>query len=90
MTTAHEPADGMDDFPRAVGRAAHDLNNLCASILGFAALTQESLPADSPLHAYLAEVLASAEKTAALAEHLRTLSRRGGRLQPAHEELSKK
>ena len=66
---------GLDELAAAVSRAGHDLNNLCASILGFAALTRESLDPSSPLHEYLAEVLASAEKTAALAEHLRSLAR---------------
>jgi signal transduction histidine kinase len=74
MTTVHERTEAIDDLPRAVSRAAHDLNNLCASILGFTALTQESLPADSPLQAYLAEVLTATQKTAALAERLRDLS----------------
>ena len=78
MTT--NPLDGaatisIEELAAAVGRAGHDLNNLCASILGFAALTRESLEPSSPLHEYLAEVLASAEKTAALAEHLRGLAR---------------
>lgn len=66
---------GLEELAAAVSRAGHDLNNLCASILGFAALTRESLAPSSPLHEYLAEVLASAEKTAALAEHLRGLAR---------------
>ena len=66
---------GLEELATAVSRAGHDLNNLCASILGFAALTRESLDPSSPLHEYLAEVLASAEKTAALAEHLRGLAR---------------
>jgi signal transduction histidine kinase len=69
------PTMGLEELVVAVGRAGHDLNNLCASILGFAALTRESLEPSSPLHEYLAEVLASAEKTAALAEHLRGLAR---------------
>ena len=65
----------LDELATAVGRAGHDLNNLCASILGFTALTSESLEPSSPLHEYLAEVLAAAEKTAALAEYLRVLAR---------------
>ena len=69
------PAGAAEDLARAVGRAAHDLNNLCASIIGFAALTQDSLASDSPLQVYLAEVQASAQKTAALAEQLHQLSR---------------
>jgi signal transduction histidine kinase len=68
-------AIGLDELAAAVSQAGHDLNNLCASILGFTALTSESLEPSSPLHEYLAEVLAAAEKTAALAEHLRGLAR---------------
>ena len=68
-------AIGLDELATAVSRAGHDLNNLCASILGFTALTSESLEPSSPLHGYLAEVFAAAEKTAVLAEHLRGLAR---------------
>jgi signal transduction histidine kinase len=78
MTAGPEEAGvtiGLDELAMAVSRAGHDLNNLCASILGFTALTSESLEPSSPLHEYLAEVLAAAEKTAALAEHLRELAR---------------
>ena len=78
MTTGRIDAGttiGLQELAAAVSRAGHDLNNLCASILGFAALTRESLEPSSPLHEYLDEVLASAEKTAALAEHLRGLAR---------------
>jgi signal transduction histidine kinase len=64
-----------DDLAAAVSRAAHDLNNLCASILGFSALTQESLPQDAAEQLYLSEVQAAAQKTASLAEQLRELSR---------------
>jgi signal transduction histidine kinase len=69
------PAQTPEELAGAVSRAAHDLNNLCASILGFAALAQESLPRESPEQLYLSEVQAAAEKTAALAGHLRDLSR---------------
>ena len=77
--TARGPVDagttiGLDELATAVTRAGHDLNNLCASILGFTALTSESLEPSSPLHEYLAEVLVAAEKAAALAEHLRGLA----------------
>ena len=67
-------AISLDELATAVGRAGHDLNNLCASILGFTALTSESREPSSPRHEYLAEVLAAAEKTAALAEHLREMA----------------
>ena len=71
------PTMSIEELAAAVGRAGHDLNNPCASILGFAALTRESLEPSSPLHEYLGEVLASAQKTAALADHLRGLARAG-------------
>ena len=70
-----KPGQPADEVAAAVSRAAHDLNNLCASILGFAALAQESLPPDAPEQVYLSEVQASAEKTAAVAGHLSDLSR---------------
>ena len=58
----------------AVGDAAHDLNNLCTSIHGFTALIQESLPSDSPLQFYLAELMVSATRTVQLAAQLKALS----------------
>ena len=54
MTTSRPTAAiGLEELAEAVNRAGHDLNNLCASILGFAALTRESLDPSSPLHEYL-------------------------------------
>ena len=78
MQTDDHSADQVlshEELATALGKAAHDLNNLCASILGFTALTQESLAADSPVQEFLGEVLAAADKTAALAEQLRSLAR---------------
>lgn len=57
----------------ALSSAAHDLNNLSATILGFAVLVADSMPADSELAAYLTEIQASAEGVAAIAERLRLL-----------------
>lgn len=66
------PAFG--DPAMELSRAAHDLNNLCASILGFAALTQESLDPDSPVQHFVGEILSAAQQTADLAHRLRHLS----------------
>ena len=63
-----------EELAKALGKTAHDLNNLCASILGFAALAQESLDAAAPEQEFLAEVMAAAEKTTALAVRLRSLA----------------
>ena len=74
LTTTDGPPP-VADPAGALSRAAHDLNNLCASILGFAALTQESLEASSPLHEYLNEVLEAAQKTSNVATELRLIAR---------------
>ena len=49
--TASRQHASVSELADAVGRAAHDLNNLCASMLGFAALSQDSLDPASPVHA---------------------------------------
>ena len=64
----------LGDAAVEVDRAAHDLNNLCASLLGFAELTLASLPGDARARAYVQEIAGSARKTIALAERLRELA----------------
>ena len=53
--------------------AAHELNNLCATILGFASLGEELEP-NSAVGAYLAEIRLAADGVAAIATQLRELS----------------
>ena len=53
--------------------AAHDLNNLCATIFGFASLGEE-LEQDSAVAAYLTEIRLAADGVAAIASRLRELS----------------
>lgn len=67
----HEPID----VPQAIGRAGHDLNNACASLLGFSALVLEGLPEPSPLRLYASEIDAAARRAADIAEELLALSR---------------
>ena len=54
--------------------AAHELNNLCSTILGFATLAEEMDARDSALAAYLTEIKLSTESVAAIARRLRELS----------------
>jgi signal transduction histidine kinase len=59
---------------RTLREAAHDLNNLCSTILGFAALAQESDAQDTVMAAYMTEIRLSTEAIAAIASQLRALS----------------
>ena len=54
--------------------AAHELNNLCSTILGFATLAEEMDPQNSALAAYVTEIKLSTESVAAIARRLRELS----------------
>ena len=66
-TGSSSPATALRD-------AAHELNNLCATIIGFAAVAQESDQKNLVMTAYLAEIRLSTEAVAAVARQLRTLS----------------
>ena len=57
-----------------VRAAAHELNNLCSTILGFAALAEEMDHQHSAIAAYLMEIKLSTESVAAIARQLRELS----------------
>ena len=59
---------------KTLREAAHDLNNLCSTILGFAALAEEADPQNSAATAYLTEIRLSTEAIAAIASQLRALS----------------
>ena len=59
---------------RTLRDAAHELNNLCSTILGFAALAEEMDSQDSSIAGYLTEIKLSTEGVAAIASRLRELS----------------
>jgi signal transduction histidine kinase len=67
MTIGATPAKTLRD-------AAHELNNLCATILGFASLAEELEPQNSTIAAYLTEIRLATESVAATAAQLRELS----------------
>lgn len=60
--------------PTTLREAAHDLNNLCSTIIGFAALAEELDEQNSVLTAYLTEIRLSTEAIAAIASQLHALS----------------
>lgn len=58
---------------KALRDAAHELNNLCSTILGFATLAEEMDP-ESTAAAYLKEIQLATEGVAEIAKRLRELS----------------
>ena len=62
---------------KALREAVHELNNLCATILGFASLGEE-LEQNSAIKAYLAEIRLATEGVAGVARQLRELSQELG------------
>ena len=71
MSTSAPPAKALRD-------AAHDLNNLCSTIIGFAALAEEMDQQSTEIKAYLTEIRLSADAVAAIARQLGTLSQELG------------
>jgi len=67
VTTGAEPA-------KTLREAAHELNNLCATILGFATLAEEMESQNSAIASYLREISLATEGVAAAARRLRDLS----------------
>lgn len=67
-TTGVTPAKSLHE-------AAHELNNLCATILGFASLGEE-LEQNSAVGAYLTEIRLATEGVAMIARQLRELSQK--------------
>ena len=65
-----------DTAAEDVATAAHDLNNLCARLMGFSALALEAAPPESELSTYIAEIGDAAEQTMVLAAQLHAIARR--------------
>jgi two-component system cell cycle sensor histidine kinase/response regulator CckA len=55
---------------------AHDFNNLLTAILGYAVYAMTSVRKDDPVHEYLGEIQAAAERAAELTRQLLTFARR--------------
>ena len=59
---------------KALREAAHELNNLCATIIGFATLAEESDRQHSEIAGYLSEIRLSTDAVAVIARQLRTVA----------------
>jgi signal transduction histidine kinase len=67
ITTGTTPATALRE-------ATHELNNLCATIIGFAALAEESDQKNSDIAGYLREIRIATEAVAVIARQLRALA----------------
>ena len=59
---------------KALREAAHELNNLCATIIGFSTLAEASEQQNSEIAGYLAEIRLSTESVAGIAKQLQALA----------------
>jgi len=66
----------LESLGQLAGGVAHDFNNLLIVILNYAAFIIEAAPAESPMKAQAEEILASAERAAALTKQLLMYARR--------------
>ena len=69
-------AQKMEAIGQLAGGIAHDFNNMLTAIIGYGNLLQMKLGADSPLCAYVDQILEASEKSAGLTRQLLTFSRK--------------
>ncbi|MGD9874486.1 MAG: response regulator [Kiritimatiellia bacterium] len=69
-------AQKMESIGRLAGGVAHDFNNLLTSIIGFAKLVQDELPAGSPAVEDVQEIISAGDRAAALTKKLLAISRK--------------
>ncbi|MCP4108831.1 MAG: response regulator [Desulfobacteraceae bacterium] len=68
-------AQKMEAIGVLAGGIAHDFNNILFPLIGFAEMSQEELPEDSPAHEFLKEVLDGANRAKELVRQILTFSR---------------
>jgi PAS domain S-box-containing protein len=68
--------DRIESIGRFAGGIAHDFNNLLTVILGICEMALPELPASSPLHRDLGDILDAAQRAALLTGQLLTFSRK--------------
>jgi signal transduction histidine kinase/CheY-like chemotaxis protein len=66
----------MMEIGRLAGEVAHDFNNQLTTILGHGEMVLRKLPAESPLHWHVREMLAAVDRAAGLTRQLQTFSHR--------------
>ena len=70
-------AQKMESIGHLVGGIAHDFNNMLASMIGFAELSKETLPADTEESKYITEVLDTGKKARDLVTQMLAFGRGG-------------
>ena len=66
----------MMEVGRLAGEVAHDFNNQLTTILGHGEMVLRKLPAESPLHRHVREMLDAVDRAAGLTRQLQTFSHR--------------
>jgi two-component system cell cycle sensor histidine kinase/response regulator CckA len=69
-------AQHLEALGRLAGGVAHDLNNMLMAIIGYTEILSRDLPEDDERHRYTTEILASANRSAALTRRLLAFARR--------------
>jgi signal transduction histidine kinase/CheY-like chemotaxis protein len=80
-------AERMEAVARVAGGVAHEVNNMMTVITGFSGFLQESLPADDPRAADVAEIRRAADRAAGITRQLLAYSRQQV-LQPTPLDLN--
>ncbi|MFZ5570784.1 MAG: PAS domain S-box protein [Thermodesulfobacteriota bacterium] len=90
-----QQAQKMEAIGTLAGGIAHDFNNILFPLLGFTEMLQEDLPAGSPLHANVREILQAIMRARDLVQQILAFSRQSEleirpiRLQPVLKEALK-
>jgi two-component system, cell cycle sensor histidine kinase and response regulator CckA len=69
-------AQRMMEVGRLAGEVAHDFNNQLTTILGHGEMVLRKLPAESPLHHHVREMLEAVDRAAGLTRQLQSFSQR--------------
>ncbi len=69
-------AQKMESVGTLAGGIAHDFNNILGGIIGYTELSKDDTPDDSPVQAYLDEILRSTKRSSELVRQILTFSRK--------------
>ncbi len=90
-----QQAQKMEAIGNLAGGIAHDFNNILYPLMGFTEMLKEDVPADSPLHSHIDEILQASFRARDLVKQILAFSRQGSqelkpvKLQPIVSEALK-